>query len=168
MQVSVIVAVGQNGAIGKDGRVPWHLRSDLQRFKRTTMGHHLIVGRRTWEGIGRALPGRQMVVITRDEAYSVPEGVQIAHSLDEALAISYAAGDDEAFVAGGAQIYALAMPLATRLYLTEVQASPEADAWFPEWDRVAWVERSCDDYPAGEHDDHAFCWCVLERASALG
>ena len=163
MEITIIVAVAKNDAIGLDGRVPWHLSTDLKLFKQTTMGHHLIVGRRTWESIGRPLPGRQMVVITRNPDYALPEGVDVAHSLVEALVIARDRGETEAFVAGGAMIYALALPLATRMYYTEVLAEPEADTWFPDWDREEWQEPDCTAYPAGELDDHPFRWCVFQK-----
>ncbi len=130
MKVSIIVAVADNGVIGQGGRVPWHLSADLKRFKALTMGHHLIVGRRTWESIGRPLPGRRTIVVSRSRP-ELPAEVGLAPSLEAALATAALAGDDEAFVAGGAEIYAQAMPLAERLYLTRVHAMPEGDAVFP-------------------------------------
>jgi dihydrofolate reductase len=134
--------VARNGVIGKDGRLPWHLPADLKRFKALTMGHHLLVGRKTWEAIGRPLPGRVMVVITRQEGYEAP-GATVVHSFDEALEVARRAGDPEPFVAGGGEIYTQAMPKARRIYLTEVDAEVEGDTRFPPFDRRAWelVER---------------------------
>ncbi|HMO86745.1 MAG TPA: dihydrofolate reductase, partial [Lacipirellulaceae bacterium] len=124
MIVSLIAAVADNGVIGRDGGLPWRLSADLQRFKRLTMGHPLIMGRRTWEALGRPLPGRTSIVVTRQSPYAAPQAeVQITGSLDDALAAAARApgGDQEAFVIGGAEIYALALPRADRLYLTRVR-----------------------------------------------
>ncbi len=137
MQISIIAAMAENGVIGRDGQLPWHLKADLQRFKRLTMGHTIIMGRKTWESIGRPLPGRRMVVVTRQNGYQA-EGVQVAASLDDALALARLAGDEEAFIIGGAEIYRLALPLADRLYLTRVLAPVEGDTTFPEFDASHW------------------------------
>jgi dihydrofolate reductase len=130
MRVSVIVAAADNDVIGLGGRVPWHLSADLRRFKALTMGHHLIVGRKTWESIGRPLPGRTMIVVSRGPQ-QLPEDVQLAPSLEAALATARCAGETEAFVAGGGEIYAHALPLADRIYLTRVHATPKGDTWLP-------------------------------------
>lgn len=135
--VSVIVAMARNRVIGTRNGLPWHLPADLAHFKRLTMGHHILMGRRTYESIGRPLPGRTTVIITRDPAYR-PPGCLVAASLAEALALG--GGDPEVFFVGGAQIYAQALPLADRLYLTEIDADFEGDAWFPDFDRGQWRE----------------------------
>jgi dihydrofolate reductase len=136
-RLSLIVAVARNGVIGKDNRLPWHIPEDLKRFRALTMGHHIIMGRRTWESIGRPLPGRTSIVVTRDRNYSAP-GAKVVHSLADAVAAC--AGDDEAFVIGGAEIYREALPQAERIYLTEVLADYPGDVWFPplgtEWREV--------------------------------
>jgi dihydrofolate reductase len=164
VRVSLIVAVAKNGVIGRAGGLPWHLATDLARFKRLTMGHHLIVGRRTWESIGRALPGRRMVVVTRaPERLALPAGVPAAPSLEAALELARAAGDDEAFVAGGAALYVAAVPLADRVYLTRVLAPVEGDAFFPEVDLVRWREVAREEVPAGERDDFATTFVVVDR-----
>lgn len=137
MRISIIVAAAENDVIGRGSELPWRLSDDLKRFKRLTMGHHLIVGRRTWDSIGRPLPGRRMVVVSRSTP-EVPEGVQVAGSLDAALEIAHAAGESEAFVAGGAAIYALALPLADRLHLTRVHAEIEGDVVLPAIDFARW------------------------------
>jgi dihydrofolate reductase len=139
MRVSLIVAVSDNGVIGRDGGLPWHISADLQRFRRLTMGHHLVVGRRTWESIGRPLPGRRVVVVSRGQPRLPPE-VHLAGSLDAALDLARLAGDDEAFVAGGAAIYALALPRADRLYLTRIHAEVEGDVRWPASDLTGWLE----------------------------
>jgi dihydrofolate reductase len=136
-RISVIAAVARNGVIGRDGGMPWHLPDELRAFKAETMGHTLVMGRRTFEGIGRALPGRRTIVVTRDPQWHHAD-VESAHSFPEAVSLAGVA--DEVFVAGGAQVYAEAMPYAHRLLLTEVDAEPEGDTWFPEWDRSRWHE----------------------------
>jgi dihydrofolate reductase len=135
--VSILAAVARNGVIGRDNGLPWRLPEDLKRFKTLTLGHPVIMGRRTFDSIGRALPGRENIVVTRAREYDAP-GCRVVHSLGAAL--SAAAGADEAFVIGGAEIYALALPLARRLYMTEIDADVEGDTVFPEYDRGAWSE----------------------------
>jgi dihydrofolate reductase len=138
MTVTLIAAVGANRAIGRDNDLPWHLPEDLAHFKRTTLGHTLVMGRRTYDSIGRTLPGRTTVVVTRQAGWSAP-GVQVAHSLEEALGL---ADGGEVFVAGGGQVYAQALPLADALVLTEVERSPQAEVFFPEVDPADWHEVS--------------------------
>ena len=140
-QISAVVAVARNGTIGRGNTLPWRLRSDLQRFKRLTTGHSLVMGRKTYESIGRPLPGRQTIVLTRQED-KIFEGVRIARSLDEAIAL--VANDSIAFIVGGAEIYGVAMPLVTNLYLTRVLAEIDGDAIFGPWDESEFecIERS--------------------------
>ena len=138
-RISLIAAVARNGVIGREGGMPWHLPDELRHFKATTMGHTLVMGRKTFDSIGRALPGRRTVVVTRDPSWQ-HAGVEAAHSFAEAIALAGPA--DEVFVAGGAQVYAEALPWAHRLVLTEVDAEPEGDTWFPEWRRDEWREVS--------------------------
>lgn len=131
--------MARNGVIGRDNALPWRLPEDLKRFRALTMGHHIVMGRRTWESIGRPLPGRSMIVVTRDPSYAAP-GCAVAHSLAEAIAL---AGDDsEIFVIGGAELYREALAIAHRLYITEIQADFAGDAWFPGFDRRTWIEVS--------------------------
>lgn len=135
--LSVIAAMARNRVIGIDNTLPWHLPEDLKRFKALTLGHHILMGRRTHESIGRPLPGRVTVILTRDPGYHV-EGCISAHSLDEAMA---ACGDDaEVFCVGGAQLYAQALPRAQRLYLTEIHAEYAGDARFPAFSAAQWRE----------------------------
>ena len=136
-RVSLIAALGRNRVIGVDGRMPWHIPGDFAHFKATTMGHTLLMGRATFESIGRPLPGRRTIVLTRDPAWRHAE-VETAHSLSEALAL--AGPGDELFVAGGGQVYAEAMPFAQRMILTEVEQSPPGDTYFPEWVAEDWRE----------------------------
>ncbi len=136
-RITLIAALGRNLAIGRDGEMPWHLPEDLRHFKETTMGHPLIMGRLTFDAIGRPLPGRRTIVVTRSLAWHHAE-VESAHSFPEALALAGPA--DEVFVVGGGQIYREAMPYATRMVLTEVDAAPAADTFFPEWVVDDWRE----------------------------
>jgi dihydrofolate reductase len=165
----IIVAVAENGVIGRDNRLLWHLRTDLRRFKELTWGKPMIMGRKTFESIGKPLPGRETVVMTRDPAFAA-EGVHRAGGWDEAVAAAQRLGADmgadAVAVVGGAEIYALAMPEVERLYLTQVHAAPEGDAVFPSYDRLAFREVRRKDYPAGPLDEHAFTTVDLERRTA--
>ena len=136
-RICVISAMARNRVIGIENRLPWHLPEDLRHFKVLTLGHHIIMGRKTYESIGRPLPGRTTVIVTRDPNYRM-DGCLTAHSVQAAIA---ACGDDpEVFFVGGAELYGQALPLADRLYLTEIQADFEGDAWFPDFDRALWRE----------------------------
>jgi dihydrofolate reductase len=136
-ELSVIAAVARNGTIGHDNALPWHLPEDLKRFKALTMGHHIIMGRKTYESLGRLLPGRTTVIVSRNQAYAV-EGAKVVNSLEQA--IRACAGDEEIFVIGGAELYRKALPVAGRLYLTEIDEDFDGDAQFPEYPRSAWRE----------------------------
>ncbi len=136
-RITLIAAVARNGVIGVGTTMPWHLPADFAFFKRTTMGHPLVMGRRTFDSIGRVLPGRRHIVITRQADWSHPD-VETVHSLAEALSLAGPA--DEVFVAGGGQVYVEAMPYAHRLLLTEVDQEPEGDVHFPPVDGAAWRE----------------------------
>lgn len=160
MSLSLIVAVAQNRTIGHAGDLPWRLSSDLRRFKKLTMGHCLIMGRVTWDSIGRPLPGRRSIVVSRQEL-TLPEGVHLAPTFNAALGI--ASDDDEPFVIGGAQIYALAWPHVTRIYLTEVLADIDGDAVLPGWDLAAWHEVSREEHAMTERDEHPHRFRVLQR-----
>src|SRR4051812_39267600 len=125
MRISIIVAVAENGVIGSGGQLPWKLSADLQRFKRLTMGHTIIMGRRTWESIGRPLPGRRTVVVSRRLSYQVGDPtVPVASTIEQAVRLADEAQDDEAFVIGGAELYRSTLPQADRLYYTRVAANP--------------------------------------------
>ncbi len=139
--LSVIAALARNRVIGVNNRLPWRLPEDLKHFKTLTMGHHIIMGRKTYESIGKPLPGRTTVIVTRDAAYRM-EGCLTATSIDAAIAAC--AGDPEIFFVGGAQMYAQVLPRADRLYLTEIQADYAGDAWFPAFDRGEWEEMARD------------------------
>lgn len=166
-RLAILIARGRNGVIGRDGVLPWHLRSDLRRFKAVTMGKPCIMGRRTWESLlVQPLPGRLNLVLSRDESFE-PRGAVACTSLDEALDIAREQaeedGADEICVIGGAALFAAVMPRASRLYVTEVDAAPEGDVHFPAFDEAAWVEVSSEPCPAGEKDDHDVVFRILER-----
>lgn len=165
MRVSIIVAVAENGVIGRCGRLPWRLVDDLRRFTRLTMGHTIVMGRRTWESIGRPLPGRRMVVVSRQPQYRVAaEGVEVAASLDEALRIAETAGEEEVFIVGGAELYREALSRADRLYLTLVLADVEGDTYFfPEIDWNAWVCLESEHHNADLKNEYPYDAVTLQR-----
>ena len=164
--LAVIVAVADNGVIGRNNSLPWHLPEDLRYFKRVTLGKPVVMGRKTFESIGRPLPGRANIVITRSHEWSV-DGVSVVNSLDDALrlAADIAAldGADELMVIGGAEIYTNAIPLAQRLYLTQVHADVEGDAWLPEIDWSRWREVSRERFAASEDNPFDYSFVVFER-----
>ncbi|AKQ64040.1 Dihydrofolate reductase [Myxococcus hansupus] len=138
MKLSAIVAMAANRVIGAGNQLPWRLSADLARFKRITMGHTLVMGRKTYESIGRPLPGRTFIVVTRQRDFA-PAGVQVAHSVDDALAKAQASGDTEVFIAGGADLYAQTMDRVQRLYLTRIDRDFPGDTCFPEVDLSGWT-----------------------------
>lgn len=140
MTITLVAAVGANGVIGVDGKLPWRLPGDLAAFKALTLGSVLVMGRATYESIGRPLPGRTTVVLTRQPDWSAP-GVVVAHDLDGALRLAGGRGE-QVFVVGGAQVYAQALSVADRLVLTHVESSPAGDTYFPDVDWAAWREES--------------------------
>jgi dihydrofolate reductase len=153
---ALIAAVAENGCIGAGNKLPWYLPEDLRYFKRITSGKPVVMGRSTFESLGRPLPNRTNIVITRNKGFHAPEGVRVAHSLEQALAVADAVaaidGSEEVMIIGGAQIYALALPLVQRLYLTEVGKAVDGDAFFPSWDRTQWQELARESHhyePAG-------------------
>lgn len=166
VKLCLIVAVAENGVIGKDNDLPWKISSDLKYFKATTMGKPIIMGRKTFQSIGRPLPGRTNIVITRDTSYA-PEGVIIAHTLDMALdvatGIAQSKALDEVMVIGGAEIYTLCLPAADKLYLTRVHGRVEGDAYFPDLEDKDWIEHSSERHAAGEKDSHDYSLIVLDR-----
>lgn len=162
-RLSIIVAMAKNRIIGANGAIPWKLPNELQLFKRVTMGHHIIMGRKTWESIGRLLPGRTTVIVTRQKNYAVP-GAIIAGSLTNALA---ACRDDaEVFVIGGGELYREALPLADRLYLTLVDAEPVGDTHLPAINMAEWKEISAEKHAPDARHAHAYCFSVYERLRA--
>lgn len=162
MIISLIVAMDERRGIGLEGRLPWRLSADLKRFKALTMGHHLIAGRKTYESIGQPLPGRTMIVITRDPDYQAA-GCLIAHSVDEALALARSRGETEVFIIGGAAVYARTLERADRLYLTQVHATVDADVFFPAVDASAWREQEVSLHEAGEKNQYPSTFKLLVR-----
>jgi len=158
--LSIIAAMARNRVIGRDNRLPWRLPADLQHFKRITMGKPMIMGRKTWESLPGLLPGRRHIVVTRDRDYQ-GVGAEVVHSLDQAM--SQAGDVDEIMLVGGANLYAQAMGLASRLYLTEIDADVEGDAWFPEFDPAQWREVSREDHSGDEQNPHSYAFRVLDR-----
>ena len=155
MLISIIVSVADNGVIGWQNQLPWHISSDLKRFKRLTMGHHLIMGRKTYESIGKPLPGRTMIVLSH-EVQTEGKDLLWVHSIEDALKIARNAGDDQAFIIGGGQIFKQALPLADRLYLTRVHATPDGDTFFPQINPKIWLMTRKASYPASERDEFSY------------
>ena len=161
-RIAIVAAVARNRVIGRSNALPWRLPDDLKHFKRLTLGHPIVMGRRTWESLPGILPERRHVVVTRDPTYRAP-GAEVVHSLDEAVV---AAGGDEVLVVGGADLYAQALPLAQRLYLTVVDADVEGDAWFPVLDSAQWREVARDAHPADDRHAYPFSFVTLERVES--
>lgn len=151
--------MGTNRAIGLDGRMPWQIPAELQHFKRTTMGKTIVMGRKTWQAIGRPLPGRQNIVISRNPGF-IATGAEVAGSLETAIGMS---GCDEIMVIGGGQLYTLALPLAQRLILTLIEIEPEADTWFPSWDNKNWQQTAEKHFPVDDHNELAYRIVELVR-----
>ena len=160
MNISIIVAIAENGVIGNNNQLIWHIPGDLKRFKALTMGHHIVMGRKTWESIGRPLPGRKSIVVSRNGNYSV-EGAVVVNSLNDA--ISMASGDDEIFIIGGGELYRQALPIANRLYLTKVHRSFEGDVSFPEINMAEWKEMHSEKGKPTETDGLEYTYVNLER-----
>lgn len=162
-EVSLIVALDRNFAIGRDGVMPWHLPDDLKRFKALTLGKHVLMGRKTALAIGRDLPGRANLVMTRGDTAPFA-GQRVVHSLDEAIAI---AGDSELAVIGGGEVFVLTLPRATRMHLTWVDTAVEgADAFFPHFDARQWKETGRDAHAADARHDHAFTFVDYVRQAS--
>lgn len=162
MTVSLIVAMSENGVIGHEGDMPWRMSEDLKRFKRLTMGHHLIMGRTTWESIGRVLPGRTTIILTRNADYRVEDAL-MARDLDHALEL--AAGDDEVFVIGGGEVYRFALPYVTKMYVTRVHAELQGDTLFPDVDWDQWSVDSSTMRMADEKNQYNYSFEDYERKS---
>ena len=164
MRISIIVAAAENGVIGRGGGLPWHLSDDLRRFKRLTTGHTIIMGRRTWESIGRALPGRRTVVVSRNPELQIDVAdVEAVTSLDKALEFAEGSGEDEAFIVGGAELYRESLGRADRIYLTRVCATVDGDTSFPD---VAWSEwqlADSEEHDATEKNEYAYCFETYDR-----
>ena len=162
MIVSVIVAAAQNQVIGDGNDIPWRLSSDLKYFKKITSGHHIIMGRKTFDSIGKPLPKRINVVLTRDLMY-IATGVVVAHSIEEALSIAYDNGEEEVFIIGGGQIYEQSQPYWDKVYLTRVMANPPGEVRFPELAADEWELISEESHSAGERDEYDYTFEVYTK-----
>lgn len=164
--IALVVAMGENRAIGRDGALPWRLSSDLRFFRKITMGKPIIMGRLTFSSLPRVLDGRLNIVLTRNAAFEA-KGAVMAYTLEQALDVARRearrTGVDEIMVIGGADVFGAVLPQAGRIYLTEVEAAPDADTWFPALDAREWREISRERHAPGPKDDHAFSYVVLER-----
>ncbi len=169
MRISILVACSTNHVIGRDGDLPWRLSADLKRFRRLTMGHPILMGRKTLESIGRLLPGRQTIVLTRNVEFEFP-GAIVVHDWQSALAkaaeseaASESSHEPELFVVGGAEIYRLALPSTDRLYLTRVHAEIEGDTFFPEIDEDEWQVVDEENHAADGKNEHDYSFVTLDR-----
>jgi dihydrofolate reductase len=160
MSLSIIVALSENHVIGSGNQLPWKLSADLKRVKALTMGHHLIMGRKTYESIGRPLPGRTNVIITRNGSYA-PEGCVVVNSL--AAALELAKEDSEAFVFGGGEIFREALPLVNKIYLTKVHCVIDGDTHFPELTSSEWIELDREEFKADEKNEYDYSFVTLQR-----
>lgn len=164
MNISQIVAVSLNNAIGKENDLPWHMPTDMAYFKNKTWGHHIVTGRRNYEVEGKALPGRVNILLTRNPEYRISDGI-VVHQLDKAIEIAQKAGEDELFIVGGAEIYKLAMPVTDRIYLTRIHAHVDGDTFYPELDMNTWEAVAIDRRKADETNPYDFDFIVYERKS---
>ncbi|HWD87577.1 MAG TPA: dihydrofolate reductase [Mucilaginibacter sp.] len=159
MTVSAIVAIGENNAIGKNNQLLWHLPADLKHFKNKTAGHTIIMGRKTFDSVGKPLPNRRNIVVTRQDI-KIP-GCEVVKSIDDALGLCK--GEDEVFIGGGAEIYKLAMDKTDKIYLTIVHKMFDADTFFPEIDFSQWVETEHEDHQPDEKNNLPYSFITLER-----
>lgn len=162
MIVSAIVAVAENQVIGIDNQMPWHLPTDLKYFKRKTLGHHIIMGRKNFQSIGHPLPGRTNIVISRNP-YFTASNCLVAHSIEEALEIALENGETEAFIIGGGNVYSQSMPLLDRIYLTRIDYEPEGDVFFPELKKETWELVSEEAHQPDDRNPYAYNFQVFER-----
>jgi dihydrofolate reductase len=168
MRLSIIAALSSNNVIGRDGDIPWRQSTDLKRLKAMTMGHHILMGRKTYESVGRPLPGRVNVVITRRDDFH-PAGVTVVRSFEEAVRVAADAAESEAFIAGGAEIYGLAMHRADRMYLTRVHADVEGDTYFPDFDDVSeWHLTDAEHFEADDKNQYPYSFLTYDRTSGAG
>lgn len=162
MKISLIVATSENDVIGKDGSIPWHIPADLKHFKTLTMGHHIIMGRKTYESIGKPLPGRINIILTKNPGYKA-DGCIVADSLQKAINIAREQKNSEVFIIGGEEIFKLVLPMADRVYLTRVHEKFDGDAYLPKLDPVKWKQVSCQVHLRDEQNPYPFDFCVYEK-----
>lgn len=163
MIISIVAAVDERGGIGRQNRLPWHLSDDLKHFRRLTTGHHVLMGRKTYESAAGKMPKRTLLVLSRNPGFQ-PSDARVVSSLEEGIEVARNAGETELFVIGGADVFAQALRLAQRLYLTRVHADAGADVFFPAFDMADWKLISQQEFPAGLKNDYAFSITLLERA----
>jgi dihydrofolate reductase len=163
MLISAIVARAANGVIGANNRLPWHLPADLAQFKRLTTGHHIVMGRKTYESIGRPLPNRVSLVLTRQAGWAAPPGVKAVGNWEEALVLAKLASETELFVIGGAEVFSLFMPVLDRLYLTQVHAEVAGDVFLPAPDPAHWREAERQAHPPDGKNEFGFDFVVYDR-----
>ena len=165
MIITLVAAMDERNGIGRHGQLPWHLSDDLKHFRRLTLGHHVLMGRKTYQSSKGKMPGRKLIVLSRDKNFQPSDAVAAA-SLEEGLQIARAAGEGELFVIGGAQVFAQALPLAQRFYLTRVHANSKADTFFPPFKMEDWQLFEQRNFRAGPKNDHPFAIQHLERLDA--
>jgi len=165
LKVSLIVAAGENDVIGCNGGLPWRLPADLKRFRALTTGHHILMGRLTWDSIGRPLPDRVNLVLSRSKTLILP-GAEVVGQLSEGLEIARKSGETEAFIIGGASLYAEALPIADRIYLTRVHASPDGDVFLPPIDSDSFREVRTESHKSDEKHSFSFTFSTLARVAA--
>ncbi len=163
MKIILLVAKAKNQVIGKDNQLVWKLSADLKRFKNLTTGHYLLMGRKTFESLGRPLPNRTHLIITRNAEFEAPEGHYAFHSVEEALIFCTKRQLDKLFVIGGGEIYKEALPLCDVLEITEVEANPEGDTFFPELDFSIWKEKEREDFSADETNEYPYAFVTYEK-----
>ncbi|MBL6989032.1 MAG: dihydrofolate reductase [Bacteriovoracaceae bacterium] len=161
MIISMIVAIGNNREIGLNNKMLWHVREDFKNFKRITMGHHLVMGRKTFESIGKPLPGRDTIIVTRNKSYKQKDCL-VAHSLQDAVLMAKNAGEEELFILGGAQIYEQALELASKIHLSRIDFEGEADAYFPQFEHLEWKKTQSVEHEA-INDTPSWRYEVLEK-----
>jgi len=164
MTISLIVAISKNRAIGIDNQIPWYLPADLKYFKKTTLGHHILMGRKSFLSIGKPLPGRTNLVLTRNPFFTAG-GISVVHNLEEGLNAAETAGENELFIIGGGDIYRQSLELADKLYITEVDLEVEGDTFFPEINNEDWQLVSEDHHEADERNKWNYCFKIYERIS---
>ncbi len=164
MTISLIVAISKNRVIGIDNQIPWYLPADLKYFKRTTLGHHILMGRKSYLSIGKPLPRRTNLVLTRN-AFFTAAGIQVIHSIEGGIELAKAAGEDELFIIGGGEIYRQSMELVDRMYITEVDIETEGDTFFPEIDESQWKLSSEEYHKADERNKWNYCFKIYDRSS---
>ncbi|MBW8051009.1 MAG: dihydrofolate reductase [Cytophagales bacterium] len=162
MTISIIAAVAQNNVIGKDNKLMWHLPADLKHFKEITMGHHIIMGRKTFEAIGKALPDRTSIIITRQKGLLATDCL-VVNSLEEAIKLAKMNNENEAFIIGGGEIYKLAMNIANKIYLTRIGESFEGDTFFPVINKKKWEETARKEFSADEKNRYNYAFVELEK-----